>query len=340
MRTIFRFLYFVMFCLIFSCSATVEKFEKINGVSYVASRESIFEKEVQPLVNLHANFASLMPFGFIKDLEHPEIRFNTDRQWFGEREDGIKQYAVELKKKQVKIMLKPQIWVWRGEFTGFIEMTTEADWTTLESSYSNFILEYGRVAQDINADIFCIGTELDRFIDARPAYWRQLIVEIKKIYKGKLTYAANWNEYQRTPFWDVLDFIGIDAYFPVDAQQSPTVVTIKKGWQKHKSEMLNYSVKYAKPILFTEFGYRSIDYAGRAPWTVDRVDKQVNLEAQALLTQALFEEFWHEDWFLGGFVWKWFHKHDAAGGREDNRFTPQNKPAEEIIRKFYDKYAL
>ena len=32
--------------------------------------------------------------------------------------------------------------------------------------------------------------------------------------------------------------------------------------------------------------------------------------------QALFEEFWHEDWFAGGFVWKWFHNYDKSGGRK------------------------
>ena len=310
---------------------------KINGVSFVASGEAITEKSVQPVVRINANFAALMPFGFIRELSHPEIWFNTERQWFGEREDGIKQYAEELRKKGIKIMLKPQIWVANGQFTGFIKMTKEDDWQTLESSYSSFILEYARIAQENNFEILCIGTELEGFIDARPNYWKELIVEIKKIYKGKLTYASNWNEYNRTPFWDEIDYIGIDAYFPVDDKQSPTLETSKKAWQKHKIEMKTYSKKHDKEILFTEFGYRSIDYAGRAPWTVDRVDKQVNLEAQVILTQALFEEFWSEDWFAGGFVWKWFHDYENVGGHNNNRFTPQNKPAEQILKSFYSR---
>ncbi|OBX26794.1 hypothetical protein LX77_02314 [Gelidibacter algens] len=310
---------------------------KINGVSFVASRNAITEKSVQPVVRINANFAALMPFGFIRELSHPEIWFNTERQWFGEREDGIKQYAEELRKKGIKIMLKPQIWVSNGQFTGFIKMTKEEDWKTLEKSYSSFILEYARIAQESNFEILCIGTELEGFIDARPNYWKGLITEIKKIYKGKLTYASNWNEYNRTPFWDDIDYIGIDAYFPVDDKQSPTLEASKKGWQKHKIEMKTYSEKHDKPILFTEFGYRSSDYAGREPWTVDRVDKQVNLEAQAILTQALFEEFWTEEWFSGGFVWKWFHDYEKVGGPEDNRFTPQNKPAEQVLKTFYSK---
>ncbi|MBA6153511.1 glycoside hydrolase [Gelidibacter gilvus] len=337
---IFRILCFVSLCFMLSCSATVERQEKINGVSYVASRDSIGQHHIEPVVNLGANYAAIMPFDFVKDLAHPEISFNTGRQWFGETEEGVKQYINLLHNSDIQVMLKPQIWVWRGEFTGFIKMTHEADWKLLENSYSDFILAYAKVAQEANVDIFCIGTELENFIDERPSYWKELIIEVKKIYKGKLTYAANWNEYERTPFWDDLDFIGIDAYFPVDAKQSPTISGAKKGWQVHKAAIKNYAMKHKKQILFTEFGYRSIDFAGRAPWTVDRVEKQVNLEAQAILTQALLEEFWHENWFAGGFVWKWFHKHNAVGGKDDNRFTPQNKPAEEVIRTFYKKYSL
>lgn len=319
----------------FACTGQITK---INGVSFVASRESISNKHIQPLANLNANYASLMPFGFISDLKHPNIRFNEDRQWFGERREGIKQYSEALKKNGIKVMLKPQIWVSRGEFTGFIEMENEEDWKILEATYSKFILQFAHTAQEINADIFCIGTELEKFIDARPNYWMELIEEIRKIYSGKLTYAANWNEYERTPFWDKVDFIGIDAYFPVDEKQSPTLEASKKGWQKHKEGIQSYVTQHSKPILFTEYGYRSIDYAGRAPWTVDRIDKQVNLEAQATLTQALFEEFWTEEWFAGGFVWKWFHDYENVGGHDDNRFTPQNKPAEKIIQTFYQKH--
>jgi hypothetical protein len=61
----------------------------------------------------------------------------------------------------------------------------------------------------------------------------------------------------------------------------------------------------------------------------------VNLEAQVNTTRATFEELWSEDWFAGGFVWKWFIHHDRAGGLENNRFTPQNKPAEAVIKEYY-----
>ncbi|MBT4679131.1 MAG: glycoside hydrolase, partial [Flavobacterium sp.] len=49
----------------------------------------------------------------------------------------------------------------------------------------------------------------------------------------------------------------------------------------------------------------------------------------------IHNQFWKEDWFLGGFIWKWFHKHTEVGGENNNRFTPQNKPAEVLLRSLY-----
>nr|WP_321232148.1 glycoside hydrolase TIM-barrel-like domain-containing protein [uncultured Psychroserpens sp.] len=327
---IFRLL--TLFFLFASCGAQPEK---VNGVSFVASPDAIDDTHTNPAVNVGANYAAIMPFGFLRSLSHSEIVHNTSRQWFGETRAGAKQYIGELRKKNIKIMVKPQIWVWNGEFTGYIKMTNEEDWKTLEDSYSSFILEYAELAQETKAELLCIGTELENFVKARPDYWHNLIKEIKTIYKGKLTYAANWDEFKRTPFWSDVDYIGVDAYFPVSDKQTPTVAECKAGWQKHKTVIKSLSDTHKKPILFTEYGYRSMDYTGKEPWESDHTITSLNFEGQTNATQALFEEFWNEDWFAGGFVWKWFHAHDKVGGKKDNQFTPQNKPVEAIIQTFY-----
>lgn len=324
--------------LLISCAATIPKRQMINGVSFVASRYPISDQHISPVVNVNANYAAIMPYGFIRELKHPKIFYNDERQWFGETKSGSGQYIGELQKKKIKVMLKPQIWVSHGEFTGHIIMATERKWRQLEKSYTGFILEYADLAQSMNVDIFCIGTELEKFIENRPDYWADLIVKIKKVYKGKLTYAANWDEFKRTPFWDELDYIGVDAYFPVSESQTPTVEECKAGWQEHKTLLASFSKEFNLPVLFTEFGYRSVDFTGKEPWKSDRKMTQVNLEAQTNATTALFEEFWKEDWFAGGFIWKWFHNHDKAGGENNSRFTPQNKPVEKVVRDTYFRY--
>lgn len=326
----------ILFLIIIQSSFGQAK--KINGVSFVASRDTINELHISPVINVNANYVAVMPFGFIKDLKHPEIAFNTERQWFGETKVGAKQYIQKFQEKGVKIAIKPQIWVWRGEYTGFIEMDNEDNWNMLENSYTKFILIYATLAQEINAELFCIGTELEKFIEKRPQYWSSLIKKIRKVYKGKLTYAANWDEFKHTPFWSDLDYIGVDAYFPVSIEKTPTVKQCMQGWEQHKKVIKGISDKFNKPILFTEFGYRSVDYTGKEPWKSDRNMTSVNLEAQTNATKAVFEMFWKEDWFAGGFIWKWFHKHDKVGGHDNSQFTPQNKPVEKVVRETYLKY--
>ncbi|WP_452227479.1 glycoside hydrolase family 113 [Lacinutrix cladophorae] len=326
--------FFLVFlcCALQSCTSQT----KINGVSFVASRTAVTEEHVNPVAEIHANYAAVMPFGFIRDLNNPEVVYNTKRQWYGESRVGVEQYAKSLEAKGIKIMIKPQIWVSRGQFTGYIKMESEADWQKLETSYSSFILEYAKLAEEIHADIFCIGTELEQFVNHRPEYWNTLIIAIKKIYKGKLTYAANWDEFKRTPFWNALDYIGVDAYFPVSESKTPTIEECLEGWKTHKPIIKEIADAYNKPILFTEYGYRSVDFAGKEPWNSDRSMDTVNFEAQNNTTKALFDTFWKEDWFAGGFLWKWFHDHENVGGENNSQFTPQNKPVEGIIKAHFE----
>jgi len=327
----------LLLALIFLQLSCKSQTKKINGLSFVASRDKIDTTHTNSVLRAQSNYVALMPFGFIRDLSLPQVQHNTNRQWFGETRSGLLQYAEEFQKNDVKVMVKPQLWVGRGYFTGDIEMDTEEKWQVLEKSYSEFILAYAKAAKEINADIFCIGTELEEFVKNRPEYWQNLIKQIKNVYKGQLTYAANWDEYKRVPFWSEIDFIGIDAYFPLSEKKSPTVADLELGWQPHKDEIKGIQKKFGKPIMFTEFGYRSVDYTGKEPWDASRIDGSINLQAQVNGLQAIHNQFWQEDWFAGGFVWKWFHRHDRSGGLEDNRFTPQNKPAEALIKKLYNQ---
>ena len=313
---------------------------KLNGVSFVASREMVTQENIDAVRGINAGYAAIMPFGFIRSGEFPQILFNSSRQWFGETAAGAKQYIGLLHKNGLKVMVKPQIWISRGEFTGNLKMDSEDDWRALEESYGDFILTYAALAQEANADMFCVGTELEQFVVHRPGYWRTLIKKVRKIYRGRLTYAANWDEYGRVPFWDDLDFIGIDAYFPLSDEKTPTVGQLRHGWQRHKEKIKDLSLELDRPVLFTEYGYRSSNYTARRPWSEEDCPDcdSVNLLAQSNATKAILEEFWKEDWFAGGFVWKWFIDHERAGGSMDNRFTPQNKPAQEVIKNGYALY--
>ena len=321
--------------LLVSCKAA--GVAKINGVSFVASGEAANQAHIDPVLGIYADYAAVMPYGFIGEPGSPEILFNSDRQMFGETRDGARQYIGLLRRNGIQVMLKPQLWIWRGLFTGDLVMESEADWQRLEASYTDFILTYAALAEETGAELFCIGTELEAFVAARPQFWGRLIEAVRERYSGQITYAANWDEYQRIPFWESLDFIGIDAYFPLSEDRDPTVAALREGWAPWKKAIRELSEGKARPVLFTEYGYRSVDYTARKPWLADRTRERVNLQAQSNAKTALFEEFWHEPWFAGGFLWKWFINHPVSGGPLDNRFTPQNKPAQRVIRAYYSR---
>ena len=331
--------FFTLICLslmLFGACAVQQS--RINGVSFVAQSNPVDTSHVRPIHLVNANYAAIMPFGFIRETSDPQIYFNTDRQWFGETVDGVAQYVSELHKEGIAVMLKPQIWIWQGEYTGTLEMTSETDWQKLEASYSEFILTYARQAKELKIPIFCIGTELEKFVAARPEYWNALIDEIRTIYKGKLTYAANWDEYKRVSFWEKMDYVGVDAYFPISPDRTPSMESAIAGWQPWLDELESVSTRVDRPVLFTEYGYRSVNHAGAEPWQSNRMEGSINMEAQEVLLQALYEAVWDQEWFAGGFVWKWFIDHDRVGGADNNMFTPQNKPAQGLIREHYGSY--
>jgi len=307
----------------------------INGVSFVASQDAVIQENVDPIIDLNANHASVMPFGFIQDLNHPIVKYNTSRQWFGETVDGARQYIDLLHQNNIQVMLKPQIWVWRGEFTGLIEMKTEEDWKQFEKSYSKFILDFAELAEETNCELFCIGTELELFVKNRPEFWDRLIAEIRTVYSGKITYAANWDEYKRTQFWKSLDYIGVDAYFPISENRTPTYEESLDKWEHWKEELKRISDLKQKKILFTEYGYRSVDYGGKKPWMSERSMSRVNLIAQSNMYKALYDSVWNEEWFAGGYIWKWFIDYSKVGGYDNPMFTPQNKPVEKMISDYY-----
>ena len=312
--------------------------KKINGISFVSNRNPVDHTNVQPLVDINTNYAAVMPFGFIGREETSKVVYNSQRQWYGETKAGGRNYVEQLHKKGIKVMIKPHIWIRHGQYTGHLKMDNEEDWKELETTYRNFILEYARLAQEEKVAIFSVGVELEQFVINRPDFWKNLIKEVKAIYKGKVTYASNWDEYSRVPFWDQLDYIGIDSYFPISEEKTPSVEQAKAGWRYWKEKLASFSKENKKQVLFTEWGYRSMDYTGKEPWVTTRGNANVNLEAQANATQAVFETFWQEDWFAGGFVWKWFIHHERSGGVQNDRFTPQNKPAQEVIKKYYGIY--
>ena len=315
---------------------TKEPVDRINGVCFVAPPRPIQPISLKPITTVNADWIAITPYGFSRR-NSPKVVFNHPNQWWGERVDGTIKTISYAQSMGLKIMLKPHIWVMGDGWAGEFELSDEAQWQIWESSYSDYILRFASIADSMNIDMLCIGTEYKKVVQKRPEFWSKLIKNVKKRYTGKLTYAANWDNFETVTFWDELDFIGIDAYFPLCDSITPNVDILKQNWEKTANSLRRYSERNNKQILFTEYGYRSMNRCAGGHWELDQQDLQPNMVAQMNALEALYETFWDKDWMAGGFIWKWYANHDFAGGQNDSHYTPQNKPAQAIIKKWYGK---
>ena len=160
---------------------------------------------------------------------------------------------------------------------------------------------------------------------------------MRPVYSGKITYAANWSDdLEAIAFWDALDCIGIQAYFPISDQDDPPPHTLPQGWTRHLTQIEALQQKTGKPIVFTELGYRSVGYAAREPWTWPRRGESAAPapQLQADLYAAAFATFFPKPWFEGVLLWKW-HPPGEMGDRRTLSFTPQGKPAEAVMADWF-----
>ncbi len=306
---------------------------KLKGISFVAPHTQIGDTSFIQIKNINSDWISLMPYAFVPKDDF-SVKFQQEKetskkkhQWWGETPSGVRECIQKAHKQNIKVMIKPHLWLGWGEFTGHMDLKKEEDWNTFEKSFSKYILTFAELANEEKAEMFCIATEMEKHVSARPEYWINLIKEVKKVYSGKITYAENWDSYSKVPFWQELDYIGVDGYFPLSDAKDPSLKELQSGWKEHLKIMEKVANKYQKPILFTEIGYRSCDYSTQKPWETD-FSLPENEKLQARAYEALFSQVWNKPWFAGIFIWKWFPIYSKnQKGRNRDSFTPQNKLA-------------
>ncbi|TYZ10971.1 hypothetical protein FY528_07925 [Hymenobacter lutimineralis] len=319
---------------------------RLRGVSWVAG-DSASSSDMEPLVQARVTWIAQTPFGWQAGAAVPEVRLHTgrgSRHYWGESDAGLVQTAKQARQRGIQTLLKPHLWLrgGTGSWPGDINMTTEAGWQQWFASYSVFILHYAQLAEAHKMAALCIGTELQHATAGHEAEWRALIARVRQVYHGPLTYAANWSgEFEQIQFWDALDFIGIQAYFPLSKTASPDKAALLKAWQEPFRRIRAVQKRYKKPVVFTEIGYKTTPDAAIEPWAwPDRMAVLTTADeaTQAACYAAMFETFWPEKWFRGLFVWKWYP--GLAPDRSARRhldFTPQHKPAEQIMTEWFGR---
>lgn len=244
----------------------------------------------------------------------------------------------ELHNKGLKVMLKPHVdgsdGSWRGTFL-------PSDPNAWFSSFQNFILHYAAIAQSNNVEMLCFGTEYAKLTGATNlSNWTNTINLIRSIYTGKLAYAANatyaGDEFTSVAFWDQIDVIGLDAYFPLTNHADPTLAELVVAWSNNKNgenvvaALTNFKGAHQlQPLIFTEIGYRSVAGTNTAPWDFTMTGAVDGVEQESCY-EAMYE-VWsqHPTIMTGNFWWAWAVPPPTAS---DTDYTPWNKPAETILK--------
>lgn len=360
---------FLLFVFLGTCIHVVQaqktdREDLIKGLAWIGS-DSIIGSSFNEMKELNGNWISLVVYGDMQSYNDPHIISRKKHVWWGDSDQGIVKTANLAKEQGVKVMLKPHIALpnntlkWRHD----IQMESREDWVVWFASYEQWILEYAHLAQQHQMDMLCIGTELYHATTHYPEQWEKIIAKVRKVYSGKIVYAANWyKEIEELSFWQDLDYIGIQGYYPLSKKGHPKKSKLLKAWKKKKKSLRRLSEKYHKRVLFTEIGYKNTADATVTPWTwtKDITIPDISNETQKKAYEAFFETFWEEEWFQGVFVWQWHHTtylhpdldkyfeyrkqrlqlwSQQIGRHVDHRvdFSPQEKEAYTVLKHYFSK---
>lgn len=215
-------------------------------------------------------------------------------------------------------------WSWRGDIA-FADAEARARFFETYTVFLQSVLACAR-----GADAFSIGNELEQ-LTVHESEWRALIKTLRAETDMKLTYAANWNGYEQVAFWDALDAIGVDAYFPLSEELDPDDAALRAGWQRALAPLERLHKRTGKPVVFTELGYNCSMAAAREPWAYSQARGAERERAEQLQTRCLriaFEEIAaRSEWLRGAFVWKWF----VGSGRGEN-FLAKTPAVQAVIK--------
>lgn len=245
----------------------------------------------------------------------------------------------------MQVLLKPNLDLKTDEWRAFIKPRANqtAAWF---QAYGRFLGVFADLACRKRVAMMAIGTEMNAL--EAPEYdrhWRALVRDVRSRYKGRLVYCANWNAasrvgggYSTVGWWDAVDVVGINAYFPLSEKRDSTVAemtTACAAWADEIEAWLCASGREQK-VLLTEVGYASFDGAAMTPWIPDSSRARTDVQEQADAYESLLATVWQRPWCEGLFLWHWDPAPDA-GERYPKGFTPQGKPAENVVSRFYHR---
>ncbi len=306
---------------------------RLGNVGYGSER---CEQALVEIADLGANWISLTPFGRMDDVDSSDVVPDFEIP-LTENEEKIRRAASQAHARGLKVALIPHIYVMSGKWRGKIDPGEHDRLEQWFLSYEAFLTRWAVLAENIQADLFSIGVEFKSTTNCWEDRWRKTIDRIRGLYSGAITYSANWDEVAYVPFWDALDLIGINAFWPLATNPGDRFEQMCNQAVGIAKMLEGLSVIWDKPILFTEFGVKSARDAALAPWEWPEhcADLIYDEQYQAEAYEAVFEAVAGEPWFAGLFIWKYFSDPYDETQEQPIGFSPRAKAAEAVLSKWF-----
>jgi hypothetical protein len=207
------------------------------------------------------------------------------------------------------------------------------------ASYAERLDELARLAAEEHVATLSIGSEMSS-LDGDRSFWAPLVQRLRARYSGELLYSANWDHFDEVGLWELVDRLGVCAYFPLaQAGSRPSLPALIGAWQGPKGRLAQLSARTGKAVVLTEVGYRSQPNALVEPWdegSISPVDDAA-LEAQRLGFAAFRGAFTPAPpWLDGFYVWNWY----GWGGKTSRSYTPRDKPAMREVEKLFSEASV
>ncbi|MCA9602728.1 MAG: hypothetical protein KC417_11915 [Myxococcales bacterium] len=288
------------------------------------------------LARLGVNWVSLTPFGRIWSLKSTQIELTFEAPYDANR-DAIRRMVAQAHERGIKVLLIPHLWVETGGWRGEIDPGSDAGWAEYQRSYRDFVLTWARNAEAAGADALSVGVECKSWSGRYESVWEALIRDIRGAFHGLLTYSANWDEVDQVVFWEHLDLVGINAFYPLADHNGATDSEYWEGAARRRDEVRAYAEALDMPVLFVEVGYTTRANAAVEPWLWPDGMKNVVIDEheQARALDATFHAFLGEPWFVGFFVWRYYANIDDVSQEAEWGFSPHAKEAEDVLRRTF-----
>jgi hypothetical protein len=214
-----------------------------------------------------------------------------------------------------------------GEWRGTLAPKDRDAWFR---RYGEVLGELAAVGGSTGAKRLVIGSELSSLDekDEDVERWRRLIERVRSVFDGKLVYSANWDHYQTTRLYDLVDEEGISGYFNLrEATGAADDDALESGWRRVRRDIESWRGGRTRPFVFTELGYRSRSGASASPWDESPGGRADPGEQRRAF--AAFRKVWTGASNLDGvYIWNWY----GYGGSGTIGYSPRGKPAEIEIR--------